>query len=89
MSNSRLQQFIEMTSRWQRHLTPMPEELRLTAQQMGQIQTEVTKSMPFVGPPFAERIILFGIPVTIVERDEDSTFYQEQYIRAINESWLT
>ena len=85
MSDILFPQLIAMIGQWRSHLTPMPEGLRFTQQQLEQLQLEVFGvAEPLVA---GSRIIVFGISATIVELDEDSTFHQEQCIRAIDESW--
>lgn len=75
MTDGQFQRLIEMINRWRSHLTPAPEELRFTWSQLERLQLEVLGAA--VPSEAGSEIIVFGVPVTIVERDEDTTFHQE------------
>lgn len=84
MSDAHIQ-LVDAIGQWRKNLTPMPDELRVTQQQWEEIWNAMMP--PEEPPPIGQRVGLFGIPGVIVERDEDSTLYQEERIRAAEAHW--
>lgn len=77
----------EMISKWRSIMTPIPHEIRITREQLERIVADTPLDPPVnpadIKPPYW----LLGIPVTIVDRIEDTTLYQEQQIRAAEANW--
>lgn len=77
----------EMISTWRSLMTPMPQEIRITRARLERIVADTPLDPPVDPVAIKPPCWLFGIPVTIVERIEDTTLYQEQQIRAAEARW--